>query len=220
MKVKFSLLLVAAVSLFAVSGFADTTYNNFTGYNDFWHPYGDPSDATQTYGELFTSPSSGDTNLLDFSFYMGNPYASGNIITGAYIATWTGTGAGTLLYSAGPINYSNTGDAQITVNTGGLSLTANTQYVMFLSTSNFSGQSVGEAYVASGDSIPGLNGFVYYNNGSDFNALFNSQWDATGLTPDWAVNLHFSNVPEPGTLGLLVLGGLGVVGAWRKRRSA
>jgi PEP-CTERM motif len=209
---KMSLLLVA-VLLFAVSGFADTTYNNFNGYTDFWHPFGNPE--TATYGELFTSPSNGDNNLSSFSFYMGSSFLAGNIITGAYIATWTGTLAGTLLYSAGPINYDNVGDEQITLNTGGLALNANSQYVMFLSVSNFYGQSAGEAYASEGTSITGLNGFVYNNNAGNFSALFTTAWSGP-LSPDWAVNLHF--VPEPGTLGLIALGGLGLVGALRKRR--
>ena len=207
------LAVLVAVLLFAVSGFADTTYNNFNGYSDFWHPFGNPD--TATYGELFTSPNNGDNNLTSFSFYMGSPALAGNIITGAYIATWTGTHAGTLLYSNGPINYDNLGNEQITINTGGLGLTANTQYVMFLSVSNFYGQSAGQAYVSQGTSITGLNGFVYFNNEGNFNELFTNAWNGP-LSPDWAVNLHF--VPEPGTLGLIALGGLGLVGALRKRR--
>ena len=207
------LAVLVAVLLFAVSGFADTTYNNFNGYSDYWHPFGYPD--TSTYGELFTSPNNGDNNLASFSFYMGSPALAGNIITGAYIATWTGTHAGTLLYSNGPINYDNLGNEQITINTGGLGLTANTQYVMFLSVSNFYGQSAGQAYVSQGTSITGLNGFVYFNNEGNFNELFTNAWNGP-LSPDWAVNLHF--VPEPGTLGLIALGGLGLVGALRKRR--
>jgi hypothetical protein len=210
---KMSLLLVA-VLLFAVSGFADTTYNNFSGYSDFWFPYGNPE--TATYGELFTSPGNGDNNLVNFSFYMGTPVVAGPIVTGAYIATWTGSMAGTLLYSAGPINYDNNGDEIISINTGGLALTGSTQYVMFLSVSNFYGQSTGQTHVSQGTSITGLNGFAYFNNGGNFNELFTTPWDAHGLSPDWAVNLHF--VPEPGTLSLIALGGLGLVGALRKRR--
>jgi hypothetical protein len=209
---KMSLPLIA-VLLFAVSGFADTSYNNFNGYSDFWHPYGFPD--TSTYGELFTSPNNSDNNLASFSFYMGSAALGGNIITGAYIATWTGSMAGTLLYSAGPINYDNLGNEQITINTGGLALNSNTQYVMFLSVSNFYGQSTGQAFASQGTSITGLNGFVYNNNAGDFNALFTTAWQGP-LSPDWAVNLHF--VPEPGTLGLIALGGLGLVGALRKRR--
>jgi hypothetical protein len=49
-------LLLSAVLLIAVGGFADTTINNFTGYNDGWNPFGDPAYATQTFGEIFTAP--------------------------------------------------------------------------------------------------------------------------------------------------------------------
>ena len=86
---------------------------------------------------------------------------------------------------------------------------------MFLSVSQYYNQSAGLAQVDAGDpTIPGGN-FVYYNNGGDFNALFNNQWDATGLKPDWAVDAEFTPaIPEPGSLMLLgtgILGGLGVL---------
>ncbi len=105
-------LLLIGVLLFAVSGYADTTYNNFTGYSDYWHPYGYPN--TATYGELFTAPNNADTNLASFSFYTGSSLGGGNIVTGAYIATWNGSMAGTLLYDSGSFNYDNNGDEQLT----------------------------------------------------------------------------------------------------------
>jgi PEP-CTERM motif len=202
-------LLLIAVLLFAVCGYADTTYNNFTGYNDYWHPYGYPN--TSTYGELFTAPS-GDTNLASFSFYMGSSLGGGNIITGAYIATWNGSMAGTLLYDSGSFNYDNNGNEQLTW-TPNVALSPGQQYVMFLSISNFYGQSGGEAYVSQGSSLDGLNGFVYNNNADDFNSLFTTAWSGP-LSPDWAVDLQFTPTPEPGALLMLgtgILGGLGVL---------
>ncbi len=74
MKTKRTLMraLVASTALAAAgSTFADTIYNNFNGYSDFWHPFGNPN--TATYGETFTAPTNGDVNLQDFGFYMGNP---------------------------------------------------------------------------------------------------------------------------------------------------
>lgn len=205
-------LFLAAVLLFAVSGFANTSYNNFNGYSDYWHPFGYPN--TATYGELFTAPTNGDNNLTSFSFYMGSQDAPGNIITGAYIATWNGSEAGTLLYSSAAYNYDNNGDEELTFTpSGGVALQSGGKYVMFLSISQFYGQSLGEAYVSQGTTNPNLNGFVYNNNSGDFQALFNTAWSGS-LSPDWAVDLEFSSVPEPGSLMLLgtgILGGLGML---------
>ena len=204
---KFALL---GVLLLAVSVFANADYNNFTGYNDFWHPFGYPN--TATYGELFTAPNNAD-RLYSMSFYMGSQYGAGNIVTGAYVATWTGSHAGTLLYDSGLYNYDNNGDEKLTWEPN-INLTPGAQYVMFLSISKFYGQSSGEAYVSQGSSIPGLNGFVYNNNSGDFSSLFTTNWSGP-LSPDWAVDVQFE--PEPGSLLLLSTGILGGIGALRRK---
>lgn len=214
---KKTLLLLSLLLAFAVCGFANTSYNNFTGYSDYWHPFGNPD--TATYGETFTAPTNGDDTLTSVTFYMGDPYAAGDIIMSAYLATWTGTNAGSLVGSTLAFDYANTGPSAITIGGGGLTLTPGASYVFFLSVSESYGLSAGEAYIVPGSAtIPG-GAFVYYNNEGNFNELFTNAWDATGLKPDWAIDAEFTggSTPEPGSLLLLGTGLLGGIGALRRK---
>lgn len=218
MKKLLSILLLVGFLLVSTSAFAITNYNNFTGYSDYWHPFGNPN--TATYGETFTVPTNGDNVLLGGSFYLGSPYVAGDIQLGIYLATWTGLHAGTLIGQSGLVDYANTGNFQLSYGAAVPPLVPGGSYVIFLSVSQYYGNSSGEAYVVPGSpTIPGGN-FVWYNNGGDFNALFNSNWDATGEKPDWAITLQFGPgpAPIPATLPLVGAGIIGLLVARQRKK--
>ena len=209
-------LLLSAVLLLAVSSsFADTIINNFTGYNNGWGVFGDTGRSTQTYERC--SPFLMGKTISIASFYTGGPFDPGDIIAGAYIATWTGTKAGLLVYDSGQFTYDNAGNETLSFNTGGVVVHPGEQYIVFLSTSKFHGKSEGSTYFSAGDPNGNLNGFAYYNNAGSFDALFSTDWEESGLSPDLAVNLEFASVPEPGSLVLTGTGVLSWVGVLRRK---
>ncbi len=119
-------------------------------------------------------------------------------------------------------DYANTGDAELTFNTGGVSLVGGGDYVAFLSISQYYGAYAGEVQVSQGSAtIPGSS-FVDYNNPGNYNELFTSPWDDTGRKPDWAIDAEFSGAaptPEPAAIFLLltVIASAGLVA--RKKRA-
>jgi len=137
---------------------------------------------TATYGEVITAPTDGNTQLNSFQFYLSEP---AGLTFGAYIAPWNGAYAGPLLYSTpSPIVTAGTGLVPYTVSTGGVDLTANNQYVLFISISNYYALDAGSGAGSIGyGGTPGSSDthFVWANNSGDFAGLFTTSWNGLGL---------------------------------------
>lgn len=190
-------------------------------------PFGEPNTATM--GQTFTAPA-GDVFLNSFSFWLQDSTQPGNpnpVDFAAYVMGWNGTRAtGSILYqSAAQVTTNNGGAggfAQFTFSTGGILLTPGTQYVAFLSASNFfdgdqNGVTMG--WVGDGTAYPGGD-FVFANNGGDFGSLSTdpSAWDGSRIG-DAAFQASFGPevVPEPATWIAAALALVGVIYSQRRR---
>ena len=157
---------------------------------------------TATYGQVITTTPS-ETSLQSFAFYMDLP-ASCTFQGEVY--AWDGAKAtGSALWEGPPAQTSGSGNLEeITFTPGGVSLAANTQYVLFASVSKLSGSGRGEwGFIWSGAYSGG--GFVYLNNGDD-----PSQWTSTSWGTDYydgdlafkaffgGTNLNFYDDIQPG----------------------
>jgi hypothetical protein len=149
---------------------------------------------TATYGQTFT-PTSGQTRLSGFTFQLG--FASNPIASQAFVYQWDTANSriiGPALFSSGTINLAaGSGYTPITVNTGGVTLTAGRQYVLFLSTSNLQGgaplSSSRWGALTNNTAIP--NGqFVFQNNGPTFANLFTNTWSS--ISEDLAMQAFLS----------------------------
>jgi uncharacterized protein with beta-barrel porin domain len=149
---------------------------------------------TATYGQTFT-PTAAQTRLSAFTFQVG--FASAPIASQAFVYQWDTANQriiGPALFSSGTINLAaGAGFTPITVNTGGITLTAGQQYVLFLSTSNLQGGAPNASSrwgaLTNNTAIP--NGqFVFQNNGPTFANLFTTGW--SNIAEDLAMQAYLS----------------------------
>jgi len=182
-------------------------------------PFGSPH--TSTYGQTFTAGAD-DAAITGFSMFL---YGDDLPLTfRGYLATWTGTQAGTLLFTSDDTIISAPGSVQEFAFSTNVAVTAGQQYVAFLSTSDLGGQ-LATSYTMplTGNSISGGR-FYYSNNALDFSSLFNDQWDGQYSSNDAALKVSFSSlaanaVPEPATWAMMI-GGFAMAGGAMRRRKA
>jgi hypothetical protein len=226
----FTVLLAGPVS-------AQTTIEtaSFWGGVSEIQPFGKPN--TATYGQTFIAPST-DNVLQNFSFYLRDLGGASDLEFQGYVAAWDPTAGVTRL--TGPLLYSSpirSGPSttqtftQVQFDVGGLSLTAGSTYVAFISASgHFASTSLASATASWGfvptdgtDAYP-EGGFVFLNSGDNFSLLSTTPWGTVGAS-DLAFEMVFDNgevptvIPEPSTVLLMGTGmGILMLGLARKRR--
>lgn len=220
--------LAAAAAMFCTFSGAmssiDTT-PSWNGTNSASY-FGEPDSAT--YGQTISTDATGGV-LTSFTFYL-SPL---NLDFKAFVYQWDGAKAvGPALYSSAVTNIGDsfTGFRATSFNTGGVSLAANTAYVLFFSTSGVQAQrfNTNTWGALSTDAYAGGE-FVFHNSSNDPSSLLAAAgWDCPsgcdylGRGADLAFKASIAPalvaVPEPSAL-VLALAGLGLVGAAVRRRT-
>ena len=187
----FASLLLVAVALPALASI-DTT-GVWNGSN-FISSFGIPN--TQTYGQVIQIPT-GVTQISSFSFRIKAPTT---LAFRGEIYAWDGAKAtGAALYDSAPVSTTNaTIFEAISFTTGGTSVTAGQQYVLFASSSkDNTGHSGGGQWGSVGNNTaiaPGQ--FVFMNNSTDDTQWTSATWST--IAQDLAMTAAFNDpVPPP-----------------------
>lgn len=211
-----ALLLVGTLLLGANLAQASTTISSGPGIGAI-APFGNPD--TQTYGQVFTAPVTG--TLDSFTLYL-NGDVGGDLFGG--VGGWNGTsgfnfggGVSSLLYTSAAAP-SSPGFTAYTY-TPGISVTAGSLYVAFLSVFGTNATSQTTMPTTGAELDPLVNYFVWNNTAGPGSNSWNYFFNA-GDAQFTASFTAASSVPLPAALPLLVagLGALGAVARKRRRK--
>jgi hypothetical protein len=177
--------------------------------------------ATATYGQTV---SVGADNVLNGFTFLMRQDSPAPVRFRAYVMDWNETqlhATGPILYSSGNMQTSGqAGFETFSINTGNLQLTSGNDYVLFFSVlNNFDGVADAAAWASRAANVYAGGRFVYQHVDS-FGAITTQPWtvDHEGPGYDLAFRAEFSRVPEPTSVLLATLGGLGFAVAARRRR--
>jgi hypothetical protein len=180
------LLLLCSIGQIQALTTIDTTpsWNGTTFISSFGNP------NTATYGQVVTVPSTNDTVLQSFSFYIK---LSDTCPFRGYVYAWDGTKAtGSALYKS-PVRWTSSFDnfEEVTFETGGIALTPGAQYVLFASTSEEVGLPSAGRWGAIGSNVYTGGTFVYINNGTNTAEWTTVAWST--IAEDLAFRATFVN---------------------------
>ncbi len=202
---------MASLCLLSSIALADTTVS--TSHNDDIYYLG-VSD-TQTYGQTLTAEGS---VLSSYSIGLNN-FGATNQDFGFYLATWTGSDVGSLIYSQSLSIAAGSGDVNFTILPSAV-VNPGDSYIAFISTSEYT-QIADTTISQAGSGDPYLGGgFLFMNNGTDTSQWYSGTWNSWTV-PQTAFSATFSTprgaVPAPTSVFPMLLG-LGAMG-YRRTKS-
>jgi len=182
------------------------------------------SSPTESYGQIITPLEDG--NLTDFTFFINPNLLTPDIAYQARVYQWDYTGGpgvwgptGPSLYNSGTLSFSGTPGSfsEVSINTGGIAVSAGIPYVLFFSTvgeTNTSGNSTSWGFI--GSDVYANGDFVFSNNASSFT----DPWDSSfGPGTELAFKANIA-APVPGPLPLLGVAAAFGYGRGMRRRLA
>ncbi|MEY3758551.1 MAG: hypothetical protein RIR39_42, partial [Pseudomonadota bacterium] len=174
------------VNSLSSSAVIDTTIN---GLQSQISSIGEPN--TLTYGQTFIAPDSINTILNSFTVYI-DPTGQNDTRLQGFLGTWTGSNVSSVLWSSNAITIPAVADMTPETFTGiNVNLSANQQYVFFISAANVLDNFSDSAYVASEYNGYSGGSFVFLNH-SNFNEVLTNNWETNNGVFDMEFIATFS----------------------------